>query len=171
MKRVGMIACMALTLCTSPQSARAHGCELFWAIPLALGVGAAIGSAFAPHPTYVYPPPTYVYSPPVYSYSYPPPSHSSAPATTYGQAQPTYAQRFYPPTTTQIVQAPRSVPAQQVVWTPRTTGVGHWVPDPEPYAYLPQKAPATMAIASKVNSQATPLSGSPGNVPVLAVSR
>jgi hypothetical protein len=182
MKRIRIITGIAITLCTCVPNVQANGCGYYggcggwWGfIPLAFGVGAAIGSAFSSHTTYVYSQPAYAYPPPVYSYTYSQPAYAysaARPANTYTYSQPANIARTssQPSAAAYVAKVPPVLTTPQpMAWTPGK-GTGHWVRDPEPYAYAPPSK-ANTSIAAVSTTRNVVVANSPGSVPVYMVSR
>jgi len=155
MKRTALILGIALTLSSSTGNLRAHGgCYGFWPFwPLALGAGIAIASAASAHST-----PTYVYVPPAYPYG-------------YGYPQPHYSS----PQPTQPPPA-AAAPAIESIelasrWVPSSPGVGHWVPDPEPYNYAAGVQTKVIASRAQPLKPLVIVNRTRGDVPVYVVTR
>ncbi len=96
------------------------------------------------------------------------------PAYGYGYPHPAYAcnepANYIPP---MADTAPAPAVAQTPAWVPATPGVGHWVPDAEPYAYEPVATAANKAPASApvVTENTVSTTKSPGGVPVYIVTQ
>jgi hypothetical protein len=54
--------------------------------------------------------------------------------------------------------------APPAVWTPSTPGPGHWVPDPQPYRYIP-----VVTVRPKLAAQTVTLTKTLGDVPLYIV--
>ncbi|HWW02912.1 MAG TPA: hypothetical protein VNZ64_24645 [Candidatus Acidoferrum sp.] len=154
MKRIALVASMALTLCAGTLSAEAHGCWRggcfwpFWSFGLGWGLGAA----------YSYPAYRYSYPYPAYSYYYPPPVYAYNPPVSYA-----------PPAPPATPAQPAARELEPQVWVPSSPGPGKWVPDPEPYRYVPPASSANAQPARPVNPQTATSTTSPGGVPIHVV--
>ena len=155
MKRTALILGIALTLTGSTSNVRAHGggCYGFWPFwPLVVGAGIAVASAAAS----AHSSPTYVYVPPAYPYGYAQPHYSTPPS---AQTPPTAAA----PAVESIETASR--------WVPSAPGVGHWVPDPEPYNYAPGTQTKVIASTAQPVKQTVTVNRSRSDVPIYVVTR
>jgi hypothetical protein len=112
-----------------------HLCLPFFSFGIGLGVGGICEA-----PVYACAAPAYSYAPPAFCGYDCPPSAGDPPA--------------------RVV----SIAAPPAVWVPKTPGVGHWVPDPEPYHYSP--APTLEKKAAAVT-----VSRSAGGVPVYIIQQ
>jgi len=129
-------------------NARAHGCygPCFWPVfPFALGLGLGVAAAAASQ-SHSYP--AYVYTAPSYSYN---PTAVSDPAPSSGAG---------------------NALVNPEVWVPSTSGPGHWVPDPAPYAYsqLPRANSNPQTTVNATGPRTVSLIHTAGSVPVYVVS-
>ncbi len=164
MKRIALISSVVLAICASPVGALANGCGTgfsfgfwpFFGFGIGFGLGASCGYPAYGCYSYPYSYPAYAYSPPSYTYS---PVYN-----TYTTSAPSQAPA---PAPAPQVQQPDSQSSAPLFSSP---GVGHWVPDPQPYSYTPQavlvKTPPATAPppGTTVN-----LAVSTGGVPVYAI--
>ena len=149
-KRVVLGIAVAFFSSTGAFQAQACGIHFGFSLPfISFGIGLGLGAPCAwpasgyPHPAYTYAPPSYAWNQPA---NYIPPVAEASPAPAVAQTTP---------------------------WVPATPGVGHWVPDPEPYSYRPiaaaaQKAPASTPVVTEKTASAT---RSPDGVPVYIVTQ
>jgi hypothetical protein len=175
MKAIRNVCGLALVLCTSGAGFEAHACGVGFSfcVPfLSFGIGLGLGAPCA-GPAY-----GCAYGYPAYTYAQP--AYACAPPASY-----------IPP----VAAAPAApAVAETPVWMPSTPGPGHWVPNPEPYNYVPGQtagrpnaagtersqttvvAPNSQTPDSKLQTrtasrQTVSISTSPGGVPVYFVSR
>lgn len=150
-KRFVLGVAVALFTSTAAFQAQACGVSFGFSLPfLSFGIGLGIGAPCA-WPAYRcgYPYPAYAYAHPAYAYNQPindiPPVAAASPAPAVAETPP---------------------------WVPSTPGAGHWVPDPEPYAYAPvavaKKTPASTAVLTQNKVTVTK---SPEGVPVYILTQ
>ena len=62
---------------------------------------------------------------------------------------------------------PASPPPEPAIWVPSSPGPGKWVPDPQPYRYVPTTSTQPVKPANPANPQTVTVTNSAGGVPVL----